>query len=185
MTRLKALSPDDASGKTKELFNAIQGKLGMVPNMMRTMGNSSAVLEGYLNLSGALNHGTLGAKTGELIALAVAESNTCDYCLSAHSFIGEKLVGIDVSSLSSAREGKNNNAKTEAALKFAKILVSKRGSVSDADVNTVKAAGYSDGEVGEIIAHVALNIFTNYLNKTAQTHIDFPVVNAFEKVASI
>lgn len=181
MTRLTALSPENATGKTKDLFNAINSKLGMVPNMMRTMGNSSAVLEGYLNLSGALGSGTLGAKTGELIALAVAESNTCDYCLSAHSFIGEKLVGIDSASITSARDGISNNAKIDAALKFAQVLVSKRGSVSDADVNAVKAAGYTDGEVGEIVAHVALNIFTNYLNKTAQTQIDFPEVNAFEK----
>ena len=182
MTRLKALSPEAASGKTKELFNAIQGKLGMVPNMMRTMGNSSAVLEGYLNLSGALGHGTLGAKTGELIALAVAEANACDYCLSAHSFIGEKLVGIDTASLTSAREGKNGNSKIEAALTFAKALVASRGSVVDADVIAVKAAGYTDGEVGEIVAHVALNIFTNYLNRTAQTEIDFPVVSAYANV---
>jgi AhpD family alkylhydroperoxidase len=150
--------------------------------MMRTMGNSSAVLEGYLQLSGALGHGTIGAKTGELIALAVAESNACDYCLSAHSFIGEKLVGIDTASLAAAREGNSSNAKTDAALKFAQALVAKRGSVTDSDVNTVKAAGYTDGEVGEIVAHVALNILTNYLNKTAQTEIDFPEVNAFEKV---
>jgi len=181
MTRLKALSPEEATGKTKELFNGVQSKLGMVPNMMRTMGNSSAVLEGYLNLSGALGHGALGAKTGELIALAVAESNACDYCLSAHSFIGEKLVGIDTPSLTAARDGNSGHAKTDAALKFAQALVAKRGSVNDGDVNTVKAAGYTDGEVGEIVAHVALNILTNYLNKTAQTEIDFPVVNAFEK----
>lgn len=182
MTRLKALSPDDATGKTKDLFNAIQKKLGMVPNMMRTMGNSSAVLEGYLNLSGALAQGTLGAKTGELIALAVAESNTCDYCLSAHSFIGEKLVGIDGPSLTSAREGINGNVKITAALKFSQALVSKKGSVSDADINAVKTAGYTEGEVGEIVAHVALNILTNYLNKTANTEIDFPVVNAYTTV---
>lgn len=184
MTRLKALSPNKATGKTKELFNGIQSKLGMVPNMMRTMGNSSAVLEGYLNLSGALGNGTLGAKTGELIALAVAEKNTCDYCLSAHSFIGEKLVGIDTQSLSSAREGNSSNTKTDAALKFAQTLVSKNGSVSDNDVKKVKAAGYSDGEVGEIVAHVALNILTNYINKTANTEIDFPVIHSFEKVST-
>src|SRR5690242_6061217 len=140
MTRLKALSPDDATGKTKELFNAIQKKLGMVPNMMRTMGNSSAVLEGYLNLSGALAQGSLGAKTGELIALTVAEKNACDYCLSAHSFIGEKLVGIDATSLTSAREGVNKNAKIDAALKFSQALVSKQGSVNDSDIQLVKAA---------------------------------------------
>ena len=182
MTRLKALRPEEATGKTKELFNGVQSKLGMVPNMMRTMGNSSAVLEGYLQLSGALGHGTIGAKTGELIALAVAESNACDYCLSAHSFIGEKLVGIDTSSLSAAREGNSSNAKTDAALKFAQALVTKRGSVNDSDVRKIKEAGYTDGEVGEIVAHVALNILTNYLNKTAQTEIDFPEVNAFENM---
>jgi uncharacterized peroxidase-related enzyme len=180
MTRLTALNPDHASGKTKELFNGIQSKLGMVPNMMRTMGNSSAVLEGYLNLSGALGHGTLGAKVGELIALTVAETNACDYCLSAHSFIGEKLVGIDVPTLAAAREGVNGNPKVEAALKFARTLVLKRGAIEDSELQSVKAAGYTDGEVGEIIAHVALNIFTNYLNKTANTSVDFPLVTAFE-----
>lgn len=185
MTRLKAVNPEEATGKTKELFNGIQSKLGMVPNMMRTMGNSSAVLEGYLNLSGALSNGALGAKTGELIALAVSESNACDYCLSAHTFIGEKLVGIDASSLSSAREGTNSHSKTESALKFAQILVSKKGSVSDNDVKEVRAAGYTDGEIGEIVAHVALNIFTNYLNKTANTAIDFPVVKSFESVGTV
>ncbi|WP_278019630.1 carboxymuconolactone decarboxylase family protein [Flavobacterium ginsengisoli] len=95
MTRLTALNPEEVTGKTKDLFNAVQAKLGVVPNMMRTMGNSPAVLEGYLNLSGALSHGKLSAKTGELIALAVSESNSCDYCLAAHTFIGEKLVKAD------------------------------------------------------------------------------------------
>jgi uncharacterized peroxidase-related enzyme len=182
MTRLKALQPDEATGKTKELFNGVQSKLGMVPNMMRTMGSSPALLEGYLQLSGALGHGTLGTRTGELIALAVAESNRCNYCLSAHSFIGEKIAGIDTSSLMAAREGNSSHDKTDAALKFAQALVTKRGSVNDQDVNKVKAAGYSDGDIGEIVAHVALNILTNYLNITAQTEIDFPEVHAFEKL---
>jgi uncharacterized peroxidase-related enzyme len=176
MTRLKALSPEEVTGKAKELFNAVQGKLGSVPNMMRTMGNSPAVLEGYLNFSGALSHGTLGAKTGELIALSVAESNSCDYCLAAHTFIGENLVKIDKSVLQAARTGNTTDAKTNIALQFAKTLISKNGLVNDEDVNIVKAAGFSDGEVGEIVAHVALNILTNYFNNTANTEIDFPKV---------
>jgi uncharacterized peroxidase-related enzyme len=184
MTRLQALNPETATGATKELFNGIEKKLGMVPNMMRTMGNSAAVLEGYLNLSGALGKGTLGAKTGELIAMAVAETNHCDYCLSAHSFIGEKLVGIDVTAISTAREGNAADAKTTAALQFAQTLVTKKGLVNDADVTAVKAAGFTDGEVGEIVAHVALNIFTNYINNTAKTAIDFPVVKAFDTVTA-
>ncbi len=178
MTRLNALDPKDATGRSKELFDGIQAKLGMVPNMMRTMGNSSAVLEGYLNLSDALGKGSLGGKLGELIALAVAESNACNYCLSAHSFIGEKLVKIDAASLSQARDGKNSDAKIEAALTFAKALIQKGGRVHNEDVQAVKTAGYTDGQVGEIVAHVALNVLTNYFNNTAETEIDFPVVEA-------
>lgn len=178
MTRLKALSPDEATGKTKELFTAIQGKLGMVPNMMRGMGNSAAFLEGYLGLSGALSGGTLGARTGELIALAVAESNGCDYCLSAHTYIGANLVKVDATALEAARSGHSTDPKTDAILKFAKVVVAKKGRVSDADVNAVKAAGVTEGQVGEIIGHVALNVLTNYFNNTANTEIDFPVVEA-------
>ena len=94
MTRLKALSPDAASGKAKELFGAIHSKFGVVPNMMRTMGNSPAFLESYLNLRGALSGGTLGVKNSALIALAVAESNACNYCLSAHTYLGANLAKL-------------------------------------------------------------------------------------------
>lgn len=183
MTSFKAISPEEATGKTKELFNAIQSKLGMVPNMMRTMGNSPAFLEGYLNLSNALGSGTIGAKTGELIALAVAESNSCSYCLSAHHFIGERLLKINDETLQRARTADSSDAKTGAALKFAKTLVSKNGLVNDTDVNFIKNAGFTEGEIGEIVGHVALNILTNYFNNTAQTAIDFPAVKSFHLAA--
>lgn len=178
MNRLQALNPSTTTGKSKQLFDGVQAKLGMVPNMMRTMGNSPAVLEGYLNLSGALSRGKLGAKLGELIALTVSEANECDYCLSAHSFIGEKLVKINRTELEAAREGRNNNPKVQAALLFALALVEKAGRVSDQDVQLVKDAGYSEGEISEIVAHVALNTLTNYFNNTANTTIDFPVLEA-------
>jgi uncharacterized peroxidase-related enzyme len=178
MTRLKAINPENATGKTIPLFNAIENKLGMVPNMMRTMGNSPALLEGYLNLSALLNNSNLGAKTGELIALAVAESNLCNYCLSAHTYIGANLLKIDNQALGMAREGISADKKIDAVLKFAKTLVSKKGLVSDADVEAVKLAGVTEGEIAEIIGFVALNILTNYFNNTANTEIDFPVVTA-------
>lgn len=176
MTRLTALNPEEVTGKTKDLFNAVQAKLGVVPNMMRTMGNSPAVLEGYLNLSGALSHGKLSAKTGELIALAVSESNSCDYCLAAHTFIGEKLVKADPAVLQAARTGNSTDGKTEAILQFAKVLISKNGLVNDEDVNKAKNAGVADAEIAETIAHVALNVLTNYFNNVANTEIDFPAV---------
>jgi uncharacterized peroxidase-related enzyme len=180
MTRLKAQNPDQASGKTKELFNAINSKFGVVPNMMRMMGNSSAFLEGYLNLSGALSGGTLGVKISALIALTVAETNACNYCLSAHTYLGANLAKLDAEAMEAARLSTSKDAKTDAILKFAQTLVTKRGHVSDADVATVKAAGVTEGEVGEIVGHVALNTLTNYFNNTANTEIDFPMVEAHE-----
>ncbi|KIA98910.1 peroxidase [Flavobacterium sp. JRM] len=178
MTRLRALNPEEVTGKTKDLFNAVQAKLGVVPNMMRTMGNSPAVLEGYLNLSGALSHGKLGTKTGELIALAVSESNSCDYCLAAHTFIGEKLVKTDPAVLQAARTGNSTDAKIEAVLQFAKTLISKNGLVNDEDVNKAKNAGVTDAEIAETVGHVALNVLTNYFNNTANTEIDFPAISS-------
>lgn len=180
MTRLKAVSPEQASGKTKELFSAINSKFGVVPNIMKTMGNSPAFLEGYLNLSGALSSGTLGVKNSALIALVVAETNACNYCLSAHTYLGANLAKLDEDVMETARLGKSKDSKTNAILKFAQILVTKRGHVNDADVAAVKAAGVTEGEVGEIVGHVALNILTNYFNNTANTEIDFPVVEAHQ-----
>lgn len=180
MTRLTALNPDEVTGKTKDLFNAVQGKLGVVPNMMRTMGNSPAVLEGYLNLSGALSHGKLSAKTGELLALTISEKNSCDYCIAAHTFIGGKLLKTDAQVLHDARTGNSTDAKTDAILKFAKALVSKNGLVNNDDVNVVKNAGVSEAEIAETVAHVALNVLTNYFNNTANTELDFPEVPSLE-----
>jgi uncharacterized peroxidase-related enzyme len=176
MSRLTALNPEETTGKAKDLFTAIKGKLGMVPNMMRTMGNSPALLEGYLGLSGALAHGAFGVKTGELLALAISEKNSCDYCLSAHTFIGEKLVHIDATALAKAREASAEDHKTNAALKFATVLLAKQGLVNDEDIAAVKNAGLTEGEIGEVVGHVALNVLTNYFNNTAGTVIDFPVV---------
>lgn len=184
MTRLKALSPDEVTGKAKEMFTTVSNKFGVVPNMVRTMGNAPALLEGYLNFSAALDHGTLGAKTNKLIALAVAESNQCNYCLSIHTYLGVNLLKIDAAALESARSGKANDAKTQAILVFAKALISKKGLVNDADVNAVKATGVTEAQVGEIVGHVALNILTNYFNNTANTQIDFPVVEA-NQLASV
>ncbi|EHQ26124.1 carboxymuconolactone decarboxylase family protein [Mucilaginibacter paludis] len=183
MSRLTALDPETTTGKSKDLFTAIQGKLGMVPNMMRTMANSPTVLNGYLALSGALGGGTIGGKLGELIALTVANANSCEYCNAAHTFIGEKLVHIDADSIAYAREGRSADAKIQAALDFSRTIIEKRGLVNDADVDALKNAGYDEAGIAEIIAHVGLNIFTNYFNNAAKVVVDFPVVELVETAA--
>jgi uncharacterized peroxidase-related enzyme len=175
MTRIQPINYEQSTGKAKELLDAVKAKLGITPNMMKTMAQSPAVLKAYLNFSGALGGGNLSARMREQIALISAEINGCGYCASAHTAIG-KMVGLDEDSILAARNGNAADAKTDAALKFARDVIVKRGEVSDADLHAVKDAGFSDGEVGEIVANVALNIFTNYFNEIARTDIDFPKV---------
>ncbi|MBL8187418.1 MAG: carboxymuconolactone decarboxylase family protein [Acidobacteria bacterium] len=175
MPRLNAIDPKEATGKAKELLDGVKTKIGMVPNLMRTFANSPAALEGYLNFSGALSGGLLSAKLREQIALTVADANNCEYCLSAHTAIG-KMVGLNENELVASRRAGSSDAKIEAALKFAHQIVIKRGEVTDSEVQAVRVAGYNDGEITEIIANVALNIFTNYFNHVAQTVVDFPKV---------
>jgi uncharacterized peroxidase-related enzyme len=174
MQNITAIKHETAEGKTKELMDGVSKTLGFVPNMMATMASSPAVLEGYLNFSGALGS-SLNAKLREQIALAVAEINGCQYCASAHSAIG-KMVGLDEHAVEDARRAYSHDAKTDAALQFAKALVISRGKVSDSDFAAVKSAGFAAKEISEIVANVALNIFTNYFNETAKTVVDFPAI---------
>ena len=173
MARIEPIDLNQAEGKAKTLLEGVQKNLGMTPNLIRTMANSAATLQGYLGLSGAVASGRLSAKLREQIALAVSESNQCDYCLAAHSALG-KAVGLSQVQTQQARRGIADDDKTAAALRFAKRLVEDRGHVSDGELDRVREAGYSDGEITEIVANVALHIFTNYFNHVAQTEVDFP-----------
>lgn len=173
MSRIHQVSPESATGKSKELLNAVHSKLGLVPNMAQAMANSPAVLDGYLSLSGALSKGSLNAKSREQISLTVAEANDCGYCLAAHSTIG-KMVGLTAEQILDSRRGTAVDPKSDAILRFARRVVESQGHVSDVDIEQVRAAGLDDGGIAEIVANVALNIFTNYFNHVAETEIDFP-----------
>jgi uncharacterized peroxidase-related enzyme len=177
MSRINPVDRNTTTDGVRRNFDAIQKRLGMVPNMMQTIAQSPHVLEGYLGLSGALGRGALSAQLQEQIALAVSEVNACDYCLSAHSALG-RGAGLSNDELDASRAGRASDPKASAALAFARAVVEHRGGISDNDVARVRAAGFSDAEVVEIIAHVALNVFTNYFNRAAETEIDFPRVTA-------
>jgi uncharacterized peroxidase-related enzyme len=183
MPRLKAVTMADADGKARALLEGVQKKLGMAPNVMRTMANSPAVLEAYLGFSSALAKGFLSAKLRERIALAVGEANQCRYCLAAHSALG-RAAGLSDSEIADSRAGCSAARKTGAAVAFARKLVSERGRVDDSDLERLHAAGFSEGDITEIVANVAVNLFTNYLNHVADTEIDFPEVGAAEPVTA-
>ncbi|QDU58805.1 carboxymuconolactone decarboxylase family protein [Aeoliella mucimassa] len=173
MPRLTPVAPSSATGRTAELFTGIKSKLGMVPNMMQTLGHSPAALEGYLSLSSALGGGLLTATQREQIALAVGQANSCDYCLAAHSALG-KMAGLTVDQIRDARLGTAVDAKDEALVGFARKLVDENGHVDDADLANLKQHGFSEGEIVEIVLNVSLNILTNYFNHVADPKIDFP-----------
>jgi len=173
-------SIETAPAASQPLLQGVKKQLGLAPNVFRLTSNSPAALEGYVGLLGALGKGKLPAPTRERIALAVAEANGCDYCLSAHTYLGRNLAHLDDAEMTANRSGASNDPTADAAVRFAAKVVQARGRVSDDDVSAVKAAGYDDAQVIEIVQHVALNIWTNYVNLVAETEIDFPVVTARE-----
>jgi uncharacterized peroxidase-related enzyme len=167
---------------SRPLLEAVKKQLGIAPNISRMVASSPAALEGYLGLIGALGKGALPAATQERIALAVAEANRCDYCLSAHTYLGKNVAKLDDAEMVANRNGTSNDPKSGAAVRFARIVMERRGHVSDDDLRAIKAAGYTEAQIIEVVQHVALNTWTNYINSVAQTAIDFPVVAA-RKVA--
>jgi uncharacterized peroxidase-related enzyme len=181
VSRINPIDLETSNDHLRKTFEAIQKQLGIVPNMMRTMGQSPAVLEAYLAFGSALHKGLLPAPLQEQIALTVAEANACDYCLSAHSVLG-RAAGLSSDDVVASREGRAAEPRPAAALQFARAIIDRRGAVTEHEVARVRAAGFSDGEIAEIIAHVGLNVFTNYFNRAVHTEIDFPLVTTGQLV---
>lgn len=172
MARIPAVNPEKAQGQLKDIYQAMQKKMGKVPNIFKLMGNSPAVLKGYVSMSEAQDALSLNPKVRELIALAVSQANQCNYCLSAHSAIGQQA-GLAEQDILHAREGKAANAKTQAILTFVRAVVEKRGHLDDAALSQLKTAGVTDAEVVEILFVIQTTMFTNYFNHIFDTEIDF------------
>lgn len=179
MSRIEILDRQTSSGDAKVLLDAVQSDLGMVPNFIGVLANSPAALSAFLGLHTITGSGALDPKTRERIALAVAEQNACEYCVSAHTAIGRKA-GLDTDEMLANRQGGSAEVKAAASLAFTTALVENTGQVTKAEFDAVRAAGHSDAEIVEIITHVALNIFTNLLAKSTQVDIDFPKVSLQE-----
>jgi uncharacterized peroxidase-related enzyme len=165
---------------SQPLLQAVEKQLGSVPNLFRVVANSPAALEGYLGMMGALAKGALPAATRERIALAVAEVNGCNYCLAAHAYLGRNLAKLDDAEIAANRAGTSGDAAADAAVRFAVQVARARGHVGDTALQAVRAGGWSDAQVIEIVQHVALNTWTNYINEVAGTVVDFPAVPALE-----
>lgn len=177
MSRLNIPATVEATPQsTQSALAVVKKQLGVVPNLHRLLATSPAALNGYLALSESLGRGELDLATRGRLALTVAEANGCDYCLAAHTFIGKNMLKLSDVELSANRDGGSSDAKSQAALRFAKDVVRERGHVSDASLQAVQAAGFSQAQVLEIVMHTVLNTLTNYVNTVAKTDLDFPAV---------
>jgi uncharacterized peroxidase-related enzyme len=176
MPRIAPVDAAKAEAGVQTTLSAVKAKIGMVPNLFSTFARSPAVLNGYLAFSDALSNGTLNAKQREIIALTVAQANECHYCLSAHTLLGNGA-GLSADAIRKAREGEGESSLDNAVAVFARRVVETRGQLSDADLAKARSAGLDDAHLVEVIAGVAINVFTNYTNNVAQTDIDFPKVD--------
>ncbi len=175
MARVAYIDANSTSADRQQLLQQIQGAFGAVPNMFKAVANSPAALTSMWAAFGALGQGVLPAKLAEQIAVAVAERNACEYCLAAHTALGRKA-GASSEEMLAAQHGEAHDAKTSAALQFALKVVEQRAAISDADVSALRQHGFDDQHIVEILAHVALNLFTNYVNVAFAVDLDFPVV---------
>ncbi|MCR9296396.1 MAG: carboxymuconolactone decarboxylase family protein [bacterium] len=174
MPRIEPIQKKNADAKAAQLLDNVSKMMGSIPNIVATMANSPAVANAYLSFSQSLAAGLLSARLREQIALVVGEANSCGYCVSAHTALGRRA-GLTADEALAARRGRPSDEKERVAIDFAHRIVRERGFVSDVDLKRVREAGYNDGEIVEVIANVALNMFTNYFNHVAETEIDFPV----------
>lgn len=179
MSRLAIPARDAVPAASQPLLDAVEKQLGVVPNLYRLVAGSPPALQGLLGFGGALAK-TLDVKTRERIAIAVAQTNGCDYCLSAHTYLGLNLAKIDAAEIALNRQGASSDPKANAAVHFARLVVETRGKVSDMELAAVKSAGFTDAQIVEIIAVTAENVLTNFLNNVAETEIDFPAVRTAE-----
>lgn len=173
MNRIPTIEPDAASEQVAPLYQAVKQKLGLIPNMVKALGNSAAALQGYLGLSGAIASGRLPAATREKIALLVAEENSCDYCLSAHTALGG-MVKIPEEAITAARRGRSDDPREQAILTLAKEILATQGNVPAPVYEAAVQEGVTSEEAAEVVANVAVNLYTNYFNRFAGTEIDFP-----------
>ncbi len=174
--RIAPVNAATADEPTQQLFTAVKAQMGKVPNMMKTMAHSPALLEGYLVFRGALDKGTLPEVVRQQIALFVSQQNGCEYCLSAHTLIG-RHAGLSREQVILARQGEAQDPKQQAVLNLVQNILDWRGDISSEQFSAARDAGLTDAEIAEVVGHVALTTLTNYFNQLTQADIDFPRVS--------
>lgn len=172
MERINLLTIENAPEGSKDVLKDIEQKMGKVINIFKAMANSPAALKTYFGINKALQEKALDNAIAERIGLRLAEINGCEYCLAAHSYLAKGALSPD--EIKAATEGKSSEAKAQAALNFTEAVMKKAGKVSDEEFENIRNAGFTDTEILDIVAVVAMNFFTNAVNNVSHTRVDFP-----------
>ncbi len=175
MSLVPLVEPAATDGQLHATLDRIGGAFGSVPAMFRAVANSPAALQSMWGSFGAFSTGALGAALSEQIAVAVADRNNCRYCLAAHTALGLNA-GVSEQQMRAAQGARADDDRVRALLEFAVAVVDRRGAVDTDDIQRLRDHGWSDGEIVETIAQVALNLFTNYINIALDVPVDFPAV---------
>jgi uncharacterized peroxidase-related enzyme len=175
MQRSTALKPEQVPADSKPTLDMFTKNIGFTPNMMAIFAQSPIAFNAWATLLGSLSK-ALDVKTRDGIGLAVSEANGCNYCLGVHSFTAEHMAKLPADEVILARKGHARDPKRNAAIQFARKVLETRGQVSDADLKAVRDAGYTDANVMEIVALVAMYSLTNFFNNVFDPEKDFPAV---------
>lgn len=173
MPRLNVVSPNQTTGPVKQIYDDVTATMGKVVNIFQGMANSPAALKAYLSMSAALAEGELSPEDREVVYLAVSESNGCHYCVSAHSMLA-KRIGLSDDETLAARRFYSPDEKRGALLEFVRKVIAAKGFVKDEDIEAIRQAGYSDGQIAESIGYIGLATFSNLFNHVHDTPLDFP-----------
>ncbi len=177
MTNFTLVDPEAATGKAADLLEQVNKSLGLIPNMTKAMANSPALLQSYVALAGAVGRGALPPSVRERLAIATAQLNGCEYCLSAHTYVGANVAKVDAAELDAARKGESADPRIAALLKLSNEIAENAGDVDESDLKAAREIGITDEEIGELVANLALNVLTNYFNVLARVDNDWPVVS--------
>jgi uncharacterized peroxidase-related enzyme len=172
MSRIHAISLENATDASRPVLEGVKKKIGFLPNVFTTLATAPVALETYVQASAILGKTSLSAQEKEAVYLATSQVNGCDYCLAAHTLFAGKA-GLSAQDILAARQGELN-----AYAALARQLTESRGHLSDEQIAAARAAGIDDVKIIEVIALVAVQSLTNYLNNAALTDIDFPAIDA-------
>ncbi|MFZ6648972.1 carboxymuconolactone decarboxylase family protein [Undibacterium sp. TJN25] len=183
MSRIAMIDQPSAGDEQQVLFNDMLAEFGGVPNIFKIVANSPVALRAFLGIGIIGKEGSLDAETRERIALALAQKNESEYCISAHTESGKKA-GLSDSEIITARMGSSDNAHAAVAVKFALSLMEKKGDVGALELVEVRSSGYTESDIVEIFLHVGMNFLANMISKASRVELDSPtvtVLHAFHK----